>query len=116
MPSDRRQTPRIVVEPSLRARVVGLDADFSLVEMSFDGFRLEGPVAFVDGADYEILVSPANGSAVVRIEAVATFCHVLATTPRLMFDTGFRVSDIHAHAQKSLQALIEGLSSVLEFE
>jgi hypothetical protein len=117
MQVERRRSPRIIVEPSLRARIVGLEGEAALVELSFDGFRLESPIAFVDQADYEFLIAPHEGAPLVRIRALACHCHVLSAEPRLMFETGFAFADRQDfETQLGVEALIESLTSVLVFD
>lgn len=117
MNAERRRSPRIVVDPSMRVEIVGLALEGALVEMSFDGFRLESPVAFVDDADYEFLVAPHAGLPPVPIRATAVYGRVLATEPGLMFETGFAFSDRQDfQTQIGVESLLENLTSVLVFD
>jgi hypothetical protein len=114
---ERRRSPRIIVEPSMRAKIVGLEGEAAMVELSFDGFRLESPVAFVDQAVYEFLIAPHAGGALVRVRATACHCHVLSAEPRLMFETGFAFADRQDfETQLGVETLIESLTSVLVFD
>jgi hypothetical protein len=114
---DRRQSPRVVAEPPLPTHVVGLDANLTITELSFGGFRVEGPVAFVDDADYEFLVSAPDGAGVVRLSAKAVHCRVRRRAPSPVFETGFVVSEVAGHrAGPGVTALIESLTSVLQFQ
>jgi hypothetical protein len=101
----------------MRAQIVGLDGEAAVVEFSFDGFRLESPVAFVDQTEYEFLIAPQAGGPLVRIRAMACHGHVLSAEPRLMFETGFAFTDRQDFAtQIGVEALIESLTSVLVFD
>jgi hypothetical protein len=115
--SDRRLSPRVVAEPPLATHVVGLDADLTITELSFGGFRVEGPIAFVDDADYDFLVEASDGAGVVRISAKAVHCRMRRRAPSPMFETGFVASEIAGHrAGPAVAALIESLTSVLRFD
>ena len=112
--SDRLHSHRIVAQPPLTTHVVGLDADLTITELTFDGFRVEGPIAFVDDADYDFLVAAPDGAGVVRISAKAVHCRMRRRTPSPMFETGFVASEIAGHrAGPAVAALIESLTSVL---
>lgn len=115
--SDRRSPSRVVAEPPLATHVVGLNADLTITELTYGGFRVEGPVAFVDDADYDFLVSAPDGAGVVRISAKAVHCRMRRRTPSPMFETGFVASEIAGHrAGPAVAALIESLTSVLRFD
>jgi hypothetical protein len=102
----------VIVDPPLRARVIGPDADVSIVDVSFGGFRVHSAVAFEQGAEFEFLVFPRTGSEVMRIDATATHCRVLSTEPTVLFETGFAFAD-GAWTTVGFQSLIDSVLSVL---
>jgi len=115
--TDRRRSPRVVAEPPLATHVVGLDADLTITEVSLGGFRVEGPIAFVDDADYDFLVAAPEGTGVVRISAKAVHCRMRRRAPSPMFETGFVASEIAGHrAGPGVAALIDSLTCVLQFD
>jgi hypothetical protein len=114
---DRRRFPRVVAEPPLATHVVGLNADLTIIELSFGGFRVEGPIAFVDDADYDFLVTSPDGIGVVRISAKAVHCRMRRRAPKPVFETGFVASEVAGHrAGPGVAALIESLTAVLQFD
>ena len=88
MGSERRRSPRILIEP-VRARVIGLDTEVTIDEVSFGGFRVKSHVAFELDVDYEFLVLPRTGHEARRVDATARHCRVISTDPSMLFETGF---------------------------
>jgi hypothetical protein len=113
MGAERRRSPRILIDPPIRARVVGLDTEISIAEVSFGGFRVESPVAFEQNAEYEFLVLPRVGHEVMRIDATAVHCRVLSSEPIVLFETGFAFTE-GARSWLGIEALIGSALSVLE--
>jgi hypothetical protein len=113
MGAERRESPRVIVDPPLRARVVGPDADVSIVDVSFGGFRVHSGIAFEQGAELEFLVFPRSGGEVMHIDATATHCRVLSTEPTVLFETGFAFAD-SAWTTVGFQALIDSVLCGLE--
>jgi hypothetical protein len=113
MGAERRRSPRILIDPPIRARIVGLEAEVSIAEVSFGGFRIESPIAFEQNAEYEFLVLPRVGYEVMRIDAIAVHCRVLARDPVVLFDTGFAFSE-GSRSWLGIEALIGSVLSVLE--
>ena len=110
MSADRRRSPRILIEPPMRARVVELDADVAVVEMGFGGFRIQSEVEFEDDAEYEFFVVPRVGCEDMRIVATAVHCRMLLREPVVLFETGFAfVKD--ARSEDGVEALIGSVMS-----
>lgn len=110
MGAERRRSPRILIEPPMRARVVEFDADVAVVEMGFGGFRIQSEVEFEDDAEYEFFVVPRVGCEVMRIFATAVHCRMLLREPVVLFETGFAfVKD--ARSEDGVEALIGSLMS-----
>jgi hypothetical protein len=113
MSSERRQSPRIIVNPPIRARVMGLNTDVSIAEVSFGGFRVESPIAFERNAAYELLVMSPVGDEVMRVEATVVHCRVHSTDRVTLFDTGFAFTD-GSQSWLGIEALIGSVLSVLD--
>jgi hypothetical protein len=95
------------------ARVVELDAESSIVDVSFGGFRARSRVAFEQGGEFTFLVNPKDGGAPMRIDATAMRCVVRTTSPALVFETGFAFAQ-GSWSTVGFQAFIDSVLSVLE--
>ena len=113
MGSERRRSPRILIDPPMRARVMGLETEVSIAEVSFGGFRVHSPVAFEPNSEHEFLVSPGRGCEFVRLDATVIHCRVLSTGPVVLFETGFAFTE-SCGSLLGVEALISGALSSLE--
>jgi hypothetical protein len=113
MGSERRRTPRIVLDPPIRACVIGLDIAVSIAEVSFGGFRVESPVAFEHQTEYQFLVLPQAGDKAIRFDATAVHSRVLSSDPVVRFETGFAFAD-GSQSWLGIEALTGSVLCVLE--
>ena len=110
MSANRRRSPRIPIDPPIRARVVELNADVAIVDLGLGGFRTQSAVAFEDEAEYEFCVVPPGGSEVMRICATAVHCRMLLREPVALFETGFAfVKD--GRSEDGVEALVGSVMS-----
>jgi hypothetical protein len=110
--SDRRESPRVTPERPLHARAVGIDADFTLLDVSLGGFLVEGPVAFGRRAAHRFQIADPTGDRVIELEAQAVRCRLKSPAPVPIYQTGFAFHN-HRHPSTAakVRALIESLAA-----
>jgi hypothetical protein len=113
MDADRRRSPRILIDPPLRARVRGRATEVTIAEVSFGGFRVESPVGFEHNTQYEFLVLPPVGHEVVQLDAIAVHCRRLSNGSGPLFETGFAFAD-PTRSALLIQALLDSVMAVLD--
>jgi PilZ domain-containing protein len=115
--TDRRRSPRVVPERPLQARADGVDADLTVLEVSFGGFRVEGPIPFGPEATHRFQIVPVTGGAAIEFQAKAVYCHSRGAEAAKAYETGFAFLEIRLPAtQASVHALMDALTAVLQFD
>jgi hypothetical protein len=109
--ADRRSSPRIVPERPLHARVEGIDSDFTVLDVSYGGLRLEGATEFRLAATYHFRIAAPDGR-IIELVAKAVSCRRSTKTPET-YETGFAFIHLrHPAGRPGVQALLDALTPV----
>ncbi len=116
MSVDRRQSPRLVIDHPLKARAAGVDADLSMVDVSFGGFRLESPIQFGAGATHIFDVETNHGGRVVQLRAKSIYCRPKPAGPDAGYECGFAFIYSDLATDLGVHIIMEDVTTVLEFD
>lgn len=115
MGAERRRHPRVLAAQPLEAYVIGTDILVRIVDVSTGGLGgvSQSPLAVGRPLTCEIR---SNGVGLIRIAAKTVYCRPRAGQKGL-FDVGFAFLDAaHACTQATVGALMEHVTSVLQFD
>lgn len=115
MGAERRQHPRVLAAQTLEAYLLGSDILVRVVDVSTGGLGGVSPTPVPVGIPMTCEIR-SNGVGLIRIDAKAVYCRPRPTRDS-GFDVGFAFLDpSHVATQAIAGALVEHVTSVLEFD
>ncbi len=111
--SSRRSAPRLAVDYQLQGRVVGIDADIEIVDISFGGVSLSSSASFEAGERHTLRFVTDYGLA-VEIPARAVHCRP-ARVGSMPYHVGWEFLP-QIGAEDAVMPLIDAVTGGLSFE
>jgi hypothetical protein len=113
---ERRQSPRLVIDHPLKARAIGVDAELTIVDVSYGGFRVESPVAFAPNSVHVFDVETNHGSRVAALHAKLIYCRPKPSGPDASWECGFAFNHSDRATDAGVHIIMEDVTTVLEFD
>jgi len=108
MKPDRRTAPRVETHDRVRGRILTLDAEIRIREISLGGLSLESAVEFPVGAVHQFELVLGDG-ATVAVSAEARYCRPASPGHGQRFIAGFQFVEATDAAETSVTEIVEGL-------
>lgn len=116
MRSDRRRTPRVQATLPVYVRPNGLDIDFTVVDLSFGGFRARGPRPLAMGETFVFRFSGGDRSVGTPLAAKVVFCRSIHVGTIALFDMGLEFLKGDRAATTERVAVLNRLMTAFQFE
>jgi c-di-GMP-binding flagellar brake protein YcgR len=112
-PDERRRFPRIRVFQELQSRVVPLEDEFRVHDISLGGFAVESPIGFTPGTEHQFEFTMTDGrQAVLRATSVHCLRINLGDQSPTYF-AGFAFERIHAEDLQAIEELVNALTGAV---
>lgn len=101
------------VDGQVQARLVSIDEDVEMRDVSFGGFRLASSVPVTPGDVHDVAALTAEGSRCVMRARVVTCLAPTSTDP--FYVSGWAIAD-DAESQAGLAVVIDSVTATLQFD
>jgi c-di-GMP-binding flagellar brake protein YcgR len=110
---ERRQFPRIRVFQELQSRVMPIEDEFRVHDISLGGFAVESPIGFVPGTDHQFEFTMIDGRQAV-LHATNVHClRINRGDQSPTYFAGFAFERVHAEDRQAIEDFVNAVTNAV---